>query len=105
MTLVDRLEQLHAEAREAPWELKINGDGAYVNRGTYGVTAAYAKDGANPDLALIVELRNALPALLTALRAAHELTGRIDFGSDETWALVEKAQSALAPLFGEDTTP
>ena len=80
--LIKKLEALEAKATKGPWYLHDGGfsgipwisagnwerqDGSYVRGGS--ILNMVAHEEREQDAALIVELRNNLPAIITALRA------------------------------------
>jgi len=129
-SLPSRLEALAARATPLPWKacskneswspeqneptcvIEYRTDGAGSDEGDYGgmhVTRGRHFDGSKghtvvnleADVRLLVTLRNAVPAIVAALRLAESVsaTGLDDaVHSDEAWAALAAYRAAVAPL-------
>jgi len=101
MTALQHLTALHEAATPGPWECRGapgSADARVVYRG--GTAAALAKlhaDG-DADAALIAAMRNALPAILVALRAAATLRTDLTPNGNMLTVHADSLDAALAEL-------
>ena len=69
--IIDKLERLEREATPGEWGVNVEGPATWIDRADHAVTVGQTLR--TPDAALIVAMRNALPALLSQLREQREL--------------------------------